>query len=194
MLRRRLIVFFVLLLDLIILLDFVFLVNFDDDSIEDDYYIDSEVVYQNNGTEAFLIDRSFEFEDEIFDDENIVESQISNNHGKRQVIYECLGDLDCDDDFISENYCFFGKVYRDIHDYSCDIKCSEDTDRELVEVCDLSCDNGACVDFFEFDCTEDYECGISDFVGDRICVGDDVHQNYMTWTCENPGTDSSLCS
>lgn len=195
--RRISVIFFVFLLFLIILLSIVFLVNFEDnnnyeDNYEDDFYSDREVIYQN-GVGSYLIKRIID--EDVFDiEENIVESQINDKYGGKEIIYECVDDSGCNDDFISENYCFFGKVYRDSHYFSCNVKCNEDIERELIEKCDLSCEDGQCVNFFEFDCTEDYECAINDFVGDRFCQGDDVYQNYKTWTCENPGTEDSICS
>jgi len=56
---------------------------------------------------------------------------------------------------------------------------------------DEMCVAGECV---EVACDEDLDCGVDGFIDGLFCENDDVHQNFLEWTCENPGSISSSCS
>jgi len=43
-------------------------------------------------------------------------------------------------------------------------------------------------------CYLNSDCGADGLVGDTYCSGDDVYQDYRTWTCNDPGTASASCS
>jgi streptogramin lyase len=63
----------------------------------------------------------------------------------------------------------------------------------VVQACGTSqiCQGGACL---AVSCNTNTDCGADGFVGGRICVGNDVKQNYRTYACSRPGTPSSSCS
>jgi len=65
-----------------------------------------------------------------------------------------------------------------------------DGDCGIGSVCSL----GTCVDVA---CDRESDCGLDGFFDGRFCDGtgnNDVYQNYIDFTCENPGTISSSCS
>jgi len=43
-------------------------------------------------------------------------------------------------------------------------------------------------------CSQDSDCGIDGLIGNPFCIGDDVYQNFLSFTCNNPGTILSFCS
>jgi len=73
-------------------------------------------------------------------------------------------------------------------DNDCDGSIDEsDGDCNNGEVCSL----GSCS---AVTCDSDNDCGVDGFFDGRFCTQDDVFQNYIEYTCENPGTISSSCS
>jgi hypothetical protein len=50
------------------------------------------------------------------------------------------------------------------------------------------------VSVMEYACDIDSDCGTDGLVGSQFCSGSGIYQNYITWTCDNPGTNSSSCS
>jgi hypothetical protein len=50
--------------------------------------------------------------------------------------------------------------------------------------------DGECV----YICTQDSDCGTNGFIGNGACNLNDVFKNYVTYTCNNPGTLNSHCS
>lgn len=44
------------------------------------------------------------------------------------------------------------------------------------------------------DCNDDSECGVSGLIDEPFCSGEESHQYFVTHTCTNPGTFSSVCS
>ncbi|MCX6721729.1 MAG: hypothetical protein NTY04_00850, partial [Candidatus Staskawiczbacteria bacterium] len=43
-------------------------------------------------------------------------------------------------------------------------------------------------------CFNAYDCGTNGPTGSLFCQGNNVYQNYITYTCNNPGTASSTCT
>ena len=43
-------------------------------------------------------------------------------------------------------------------------------------------------------CSTDTQCGTNSLTGSPFCQNGNIYQNYRTYTCNNPGTASSLCS
>ncbi len=43
-------------------------------------------------------------------------------------------------------------------------------------------------------CASNSECGANGFTGSPFCQNNNVYQNYITYTCSNPGTANSSCS
>ena len=75
--------------------------------------------------------------------------------------------------------------------------CSSSTSPKMILQCPSNqvCRNGACV---RSPCYHDSDCGETGYIGSPSCGGvisqDQVWQNFMTATCNNPGTDSSSCN
>ncbi len=53
------------------------------------------------------------------------------------------------------------------------------------------CQNAQCVNIA---CSSNTDCGANAYTGSPFCQGNSVYQNYITYTCNNPGTASSSCS
>ena len=101
--------------------------------------------------------------------------------------------------------------------------CSNLTQAKLVNSCSFACLNGACIrcdgdsdcndgnvrtedkcinpgtvnascQHNPVACLNDNECGINGFIGNNFCSGNSILRNFLTFTCNNPGTLSSFCS
>jgi len=64
---------------------------------------------------------------------------------------------------------------------------------ELYQQCTSSqvCQDAQCKNI---GCSTDSQCGADTTIGSPFCQGNNVYQNYKTYTCNNPGTTSSYCS
>ncbi len=60
------------------------------------------------------------------------------------------------------------------------------------EYCSQGCENGQCKEAIT--CSLNSDCGTDEWVGSDFCSGDDIYQDYRTWTCNDAGTTSSTCS
>ncbi len=67
-------------------------------------------------------------------------------------------------------------------------------DESLVEKCANGCENGECIPGDIPFCDSDSDCGTNGFVENAICQSNDVFQNFITFTCNNPGTSNSYCT
>ncbi|MCX6723363.1 MAG: hypothetical protein NT094_04875, partial [Candidatus Staskawiczbacteria bacterium] len=54
-----------------------------------------------------------------------------------------------------------------------------------------TCSNGSCS---AISCSNNSQCGTNGFTGNLFCQSGNVYQNYINYTCNNPGTASSSCS
>ncbi len=45
-----------------------------------------------------------------------------------------------------------------------------------------------------YSCSSDSQCGVSGFVGQQYCQGNSLFGDYVTYTCNNPGTSYSSCT
>ncbi|MEE9525778.1 MAG: cellulase family glycosylhydrolase [Candidatus Woesearchaeota archaeon] len=52
------------------------------------------------------------------------------------------------------------------------------------------CGSGAC---HYVECFADFECGNNSWIGNTSCNGDDVWQDYRSYTCSNPATPPASC-
>ncbi len=78
--------------------------------------------------------------------------------------------------------------------YDDDVYCYDDCDNreEKKEECGiLGCFNGQCKLAV---CSSNMECGTDEWVGNLSCQEDDVWQNYIIYTCNDPRTNNSYCS
>ena len=53
------------------------------------------------------------------------------------------------------------------------------------------CSGGNC---YYITCNTNAECGTNQFTGSQQCDGNNVYQDYITYTCNHPGTADSYCS
>ena len=126
-------------------------------------------------------------------EEKLESSEDSDEKSHRDRSVECYEDADCEEDYEEESYCVFNKVYKKVHDYSCDGRCSKKVKNVFVEECLMGCSEGKCIDSFPFECSSNYDCGFNDFTGERYCVENNVNQYFINWTCENPDSENSKC-
>ncbi|RLI96352.1 MAG: hypothetical protein DRP00_05425, partial [Candidatus Aenigmatarchaeota archaeon] len=105
---------------------------------------------------------------------------------------ECLQDTDCDDDYSTDNYCINNDVYYDFHNFSCvQGLCEEEVSLEPVEECADLCIDGQCKEII---CSSNPECGTDGFTGQRYCQNENIYEDFISYTCENPATILSFCS
>jgi len=110
---------------------------------------------------------------------------------------ECCNDEDCNDDYYEDEYCSMGDVYKKFHDFSCeDRECEEEIVNELVEECDYDCVGGECVEEPEEPiCSFNSDCGTDHCLGEaNYCFEENVYQDFVVYTCNNPGELDSYCS
>lgn len=111
------------------------------------------------------------------------------------VVSQCDSDLDCPADRNSDPFCQDGNVYIHSETFSCEkpdeivSQCLLSESNVLIEECDLGCFEGACI---QPSCSSDLDCP-SPIVSDPFCSNLDVEQTVTSYTCINPGTDSSFC-
>lgn len=105
--------------------------------------------------------------------------------------FECYGDSDCGQDYHGEKYCLGTDIYQDYHDFKCtNNKCFEEVNKELIKICDYNCDNGECGG----ECSQNSDCGVDSCIGPNYCYDNDVYQDFLIFTCNNPGQNTAFCS
>jgi len=64
---------------------------------------------------------------------------------------------------------------------------------DLVQTCGANqiCRNAQCLTIA---CSTKSDCGTDGYINQPYCRGNSVYQDYVTYTCHNPGTTSSYCS
>ncbi len=102
------------------------------------------------------------------------------------------------------NFCQGNGVYRNHTSYICNNPgttnsyCSTNTTAQLQNTCSGSqtCSNGTCnnTNTGTVTCSSNSQCGSNGVTGANFCSGNSVYQNYVTYTCNNPGTTNSYCS
>ena len=93
---------------------------------------------------------------------------------------ECSCDEDCDDDY-TEEYCYSGDVYGEVHDFSCsDGVCEEDIFTDVFEECEYGCYLGECLPEPN-ECSCDEDCGYD--YSESYCVGDDLYREVHDFFC-----------
>ncbi|MEK6891034.1 MAG: VWA domain-containing protein, partial [Nanoarchaeota archaeon] len=68
--------------------------------------------------------------------------------------------------------------------------CQSSINNTLVQVCNYSCSNGACLP--QITCDQNSDCG-NDTISESYCVDTGVYHNIINYTCLNPGTPNSYC-
>jgi len=92
------------------------------------------------------------------------------------------------------------RTYNKFEDYYCPVgspsfrACEHETkiidDRKLT-TCTYGCGSGGCQGPIE--CYADSQCGENHFIHSPECFNGDVYQDYITYTCTNPGIQASYC-
>ncbi|MCX6720227.1 MAG: hypothetical protein NTW11_00190 [Candidatus Staskawiczbacteria bacterium] len=98
-------------------------------------------------------------------------------------------------------FCQSGNVYQNRKAYTCNNPgtitsyCSDSTASQLQTTCtgNQICTAGACVNQTII-CGSNTQCGTSGLIGSPYCLGNNVYQNYKTYTCNNAATFNSYCS
>ncbi|MFH1802982.1 MAG: hypothetical protein ABH864_06065 [archaeon] len=122
------------------------------------------------------------------------------NGGEDEEI-RCSRDRDCGiSGFLDDQFCSGDDVVQDHITYTCENPgteesyCTQETTEELIEECGDTCEDGECIITGDVTCYDDSDCGTDGFIGETFCSGDDVAQNYVEHTCNNPRTEESSCS
>ncbi len=71
--------------------------------------------------------------------------------------------------------------------------CETIYEQRLIEECEFGCSNGECITP-EIACCDDEDCGIDKFIGDKYCKNNNVYQDFIEFTCNNPDTPEAFCS
>jgi hypothetical protein len=107
------------------------------------------------------------------------------------VEIECSKDSDCPNDYSGSNYCQNNSVLRDFHDFSCKNEiCVENISMQLIEECSDACVNGNCEGI---QCSKNSDCGKNNFLGSKYCKNGNAFEDYISYTCFNPGKTNSYC-
>lgn len=107
---------------------------------------------------------------------------------------DCLLDSDCESDSIEGLFCKSNNVWQDFTDNSCvNHQCMSNVTEQLNETCmsDEICSGGQCL---EIACSQHTDCGINGFTGVNYCSFGNSYENFISFTCSNPGTLLSSCS
>ncbi len=82
--------------------------------------------------------------------------------GDHETTNECVVDSDCEDDY-EAGVCYLGNVYKKSYEFSCQQNnCDTDTTKELVELCELGCNDGECIITQCSDDTDNDNDGLTD--------------------------------
>ncbi|VVB77927.1 Putative metal-binding motif protein [uncultured archaeon] len=109
---------------------------------------------------------------------------------------KCSSSSQCGQDgFTGNRYCLGGSSYEDFISYTCNnagtagSSCSSLTKPILREDCSFECLNGDCIN-----CFGNSDCGPNGYTGSPFCQGKTIFQDFITYTCNNPGTKNSFCT
>ena len=114
----------------------------------------------------------------------------------------CGSNSDCGTNGLTGNaFCQGNSVYKNFITYACNNPgtnqsyCSNSYTPQLVKTCspNQACTNGSCTTQ-SIVCNNNSECGNNGYIGSPFCQGNFVYKNYITNTCNNPGTAQSYCS
>jgi len=112
------------------------------------------------------------------------------------VCVACSVDGDCGTDFYSGLYCNNDDIYTNFTQYTCsnpgtiNANCSSSTTPELNQTCPDTCTNGTCD---PVECFDESDCGVDGYTA-NYCIEDDIYNDYIDYTCSNPGLSISYCS
>ena len=118
------------------------------------------------------------------------------------ITVACNTDANCGTNgFTGNAFCQDGNVFRNFTTYACNKPgtaesfCSNSTTAQLTKACgtNQTCNNGSCVSL-NIACGSNSDCGTNGLTGNAFCQGNSVYKNFITYSCNNPGTNQSYCS
>jgi len=105
----------------------------------------------------------------------------------------CIEEPECeDDDDCGENQICKNNQCVDVECY--DNSDCDDSDNYTTDVCILPGTTASYCENTPINCNSDNDCGTDGLFGDLFCETNSISQNYIDWTCQNPGTESSQCA
>ncbi len=135
--------------------------------------------------------------------------QLQNNCSSGQtcssgscVNFACSGNSDCGSNGLTGGlFCQGNGVFRNYLTYTCNnpgtasASCTNTTSAQLQNNCSSNqiCSLGVCTNV-HINCSASTDCGTNSLTGGAFCQNNGVYQNFITYTCNNPGTVSSTCS
>ncbi|OGZ62597.1 MAG: hypothetical protein A2812_03025 [Candidatus Staskawiczbacteria bacterium RIFCSPHIGHO2_01_FULL_36_16] len=118
------------------------------------------------------------------------------------VTVACNTDSNCGTNgFTGNAFCQDGNVFRNFTTYVCNNHgtaqsfCSNSTTAQLTKACgtNQACNNGSCASQ-NIACGSNSDCGSNGLTGNAFCQDNNVYKNFITYSCNNPGTNLSYCS
>jgi hypothetical protein len=110
---------------------------------------------------------------------------------------ECYSDSDCGQNtWLGQEYCKEGNVWDAYTEHYCEnpgnpsAECLTLEEEKLKKMCSEECFNGECIGI---ECYSASDCGVSSWVSEPYCEGNELYQNYKNYICLNPGTTFSKC-
>ena len=112
----------------------------------------------------------------------------------------CSTNSQCGTNRLTGNpFCQGNNVYQNYISYTCNnpgtssSSCTNSTTAQLQTTCsgNQTCSSGSCTTIA---CSTDSQCGTNRTTGNPFCQSGNVYQNYISYTCNNPGTSSSSCT
>ncbi|VVB78231.1 Uncharacterised protein [uncultured archaeon] len=110
-------------------------------------------------------------------------------------------------DISSGNICFFGitqtnywtqdakDLFKDCADYAkLGITSNENTSSNSTNSTSPTNSTNVTNSNQTIICSKNSDCGADGFFGDNFCLGKNISRNYLTFTCNNPGLNTSSCS
>jgi len=151
----------------------------------------------------------------------VVFAQSGDNTGVSVTILEeptiFLGDDEHGDDTIDDDGEIWATLTTDLQVKNCEINWEgswQDIDKTITSINHMYSSEGIKTVYYKcYDdndnfitvndsihislpiaCLIDADCGTDDYIGNPFCQNDDVWQDYITYTCSNPGKSTASCS
>lgn len=128
--------------------------------------------------------------------------QTCNNGSCADQTVICSSNSQCGTNWLTGSpFCQGNSIYQSFITYTCNNAgtansyCSNSTATQLVNNCigSQTCNNGSCTGQ-NVTCSSNSQCGANGYTGSTFCQGNNVYQNYITYTCNNAGASNSYCT
>jgi len=166
-----------------------------------------ETVYATlNSNGAALCEINWNDTYEVIDVSETSDSYIYSDYGLKTVYYKCYAYLPPNEfNFVTVNDSI--EIVFEEPECSSNADC-DDSDPYTEDVCnnpgtvDSYCSylpivclmDNDCDDYLPIVCLTNSDCGIDGWIESLTCSNDDIWQNYITYTCNDPGTSAASCS